>query len=74
MSVLLQIGRRPPQWPPASAADGHPEPDDRHPPNAAPGAAAEAHLFHSAHGAHLFVVDGSRVYDLPGEVEEQVRS
>ena len=49
MSVLLQIGRRPPE--PAV------EP--------APGGDAELRVFHSSAGTHLFVVDGSRIYDLP---------
>ncbi|WP_414583035.1 radical SAM protein [Scytonema sp. PCC 10023] len=30
--------------------------------------ATELHLFQSAEGSHLFVVDGSRIYDLPTEV------
>ncbi|MDQ4117227.1 MAG: radical SAM protein [Actinomycetota bacterium] len=46
MTVLLQIGRRPPDPPPP--AD---DPDLR--------------VFHSSVGAHVFVVDGSRIYDLP---------
>ncbi|WP_054567101.1 radical SAM protein [Frankia sp. R43] len=78
MTVLLQIGRRPPDPTPDPSPGGHPVPADRPLPGAVPdvvpGAAAEARLFHSAHGAHLFVVDGSRVYDLPGDVEGQVRS
>ncbi|MFE9823373.1 radical SAM protein [Streptomyces sp. NPDC005791] len=53
MTVLLQIGRRPPE----DAGTGH----------APPGPHSEVRLFRSAHGAHLFVTDGSRVYDLPEE-------
>ncbi|MDQ0784648.1 radical SAM/SPASM domain-containing protein [Streptomyces sp. B3I8] len=52
MSVLLQIGRRPAEPPTAG------------PP---PGLAAETKVFRSAYGAHLFVADGSRVYDLREE-------
>ena len=54
MSVLLQIGSRPPEPEPRSDAGAGPL-----------GLGAEAKVFHSAHGAHLFVADGSRVYDLP---------
>ncbi|MFD3761465.1 radical SAM protein [Streptomyces sp. NPDC058622] len=55
MTVLLQIGRRPPEPPePPGAAGG-----------TLPGPAAEVKVFRSDHGAHLFVADGSRVYDLP---------
>ncbi|MFI8104441.1 radical SAM protein [Streptomyces sp. NPDC086023] len=62
MTVLLQIGRRPPEEPrrPGTA-----------PPAATPappGASAEVKVFRSAHGAHLFVADGSRVYDVPEAV------
>ncbi|MFE2562166.1 radical SAM protein [Streptomyces sp. NPDC059352] len=53
MTVLLQIGRRPPDVP-AQATSPLP---------AGPGAQVRA--FRSAHGAHLFVADGSRLYDLP---------
>ena len=49
MTVLVQIGRRPPEPGPAGP----------------PGLAAETRVFRSAHGAHLFVADGSRIYDLP---------
>ncbi|MGP4049718.1 radical SAM protein [Streptomyces sp. 2A115] len=62
MTVLLQIGRRPPDPDPA------PEPD------APPGLAAEAKVFRSAHGAHLFLADGSRVYDLPEETADRLES
>ncbi|WP_331731638.1 radical SAM/SPASM domain-containing protein [Streptomyces sp. NBC_00073] len=54
MSVLLQIGRRPPEPEPQSDAGAGPL-----------GLEAEAKVFRSAHGAHLFVTDGSRIYDLP---------
>jgi uncharacterized protein len=46
MTVLLQIGRRPPDRP---GPDGDPQ----------------VRTFRSSVGAHVFVVDGSRVYDLP---------
>ena len=32
----------------------------------------ELHLFDSAIGSHLFVVDGSRIYDLPPEVANRL--
>jgi len=51
MTVLLQIGRRPP------------DPDP--PPDSAPGPDAELRFFRSSAGTHLFVADGSRIYDLP---------
>ncbi|MDQ3886123.1 MAG: radical SAM protein [Actinomycetota bacterium] len=54
MTVLLQIGRRPPDPDPPSA----PEPDP----------AAELRFFRSSAGTHLFVADGSRIYDLPDGV------
>ncbi|MEU4695077.1 radical SAM protein [Actinoplanes sp. NPDC023714] len=54
MTVLLQIGRRPPDEPVTDAS--------------------HARLFRSAGGAHLFVADGSRVYDLPDETAERVRT
>ncbi|MET9731055.1 radical SAM protein [Streptomyces sp. NPDC006458] len=57
MTVLLQIGRRPPEQPRPHAPDPAP-----------PAASAEVKVFRSAHGAHLFVADGSRVYDLPEEL------
>ncbi|MEU0741503.1 radical SAM protein [Streptomyces sp. NPDC006134] len=57
MTVLLRIGRRPPEPDPGPAGE----------PDAPPGLAAEAKVFRSAHGAHLFLADGSRVYDLPEE-------
>ncbi|MFE1292387.1 radical SAM protein [Streptomyces sp. NPDC058751] len=53
MTVLLQIGRRPPE----DGGTRHAPPDPR----------SEVRLFRSAYGAHLFVTDGSRVYDLPEE-------
>ena len=49
MTVLLQIGRRPP------------DPDP-------PGPEAELRFFRSSAGTHLFVADGSRIYDLPDGV------
>lgn len=54
MSVLLQIGRRPPD----------PEPDAE-PASGPRGLGAETRVFRSAHGTHLFLADGSRIYDLP---------
>ncbi|MFF1370388.1 SPASM domain-containing protein [Streptomyces virginiae] len=68
MSVLLQIGRRPPDRNPASAPG--PAPDAEAVSAAGSGGgplglAAETKVFRSAHGAHLFVADGSRIYDLP---------
>ena len=35
---------------------------------------AEARVFRSKVGSHLFVVDGSRVYDLPDEVVPETSS
>ncbi|WP_406365047.1 radical SAM protein [Streptomyces sp. NBC_01546] len=56
MSVFLQIGRRPPE----------PEREPESGPDSTPaGLPAETRVFRSAHGAHLFVADGSRIYDLP---------
>ncbi|WP_327733608.1 SPASM domain-containing protein [Streptomyces nojiriensis] len=55
MTVLLQIGRRPADPSPDGAGTAHARPDPR----------SEVRVFRSAHGAHLFVADGSRVYDLP---------
>ncbi|MFC5662642.1 radical SAM protein [Kitasatospora misakiensis] len=57
MTVLLQIGRRPP-GPAASALPAPAAPPTGHP---------DLRVFRSAHGAHLFLADGSRVYDLPDE-------
>lgn len=37
-----------------------------------PGPGAQLRVFRSAHGAHLFVADGSRVYDLPEPVAARV--
>lgn len=56
MSVFLQIGPRPPEpeREPESGPDSTP-----------PGLPAETRVFRSSHGAHLFVADGSRIYDLP---------
>ncbi|WP_462203104.1 radical SAM protein [Frankia sp. CcWB3] len=69
MTVLLQIGRRPPGWEPrpaegerAAVSGGAPDP------------AAEVRLFRSTRGAHLFVTDGSRVYDLPEDVARRVET
>ncbi|MEV5407864.1 radical SAM protein [Thermopolyspora sp. NPDC052614] len=61
MSVLLQIGPRPDGPPPA----GH---GDR------PGLAAEVKTFRSEHGAHLFVADGSRIYDIPAAVADRIEN
>ncbi|MFC8451445.1 radical SAM protein [Kitasatospora sp. NPDC057223] len=63
MSVLVQIGRRPEE--PAREPAG---------PAAPPGLAAEARVFRSAHGAHLFVADGSRIYDLTAESADRLES
>ncbi|MGW7455484.1 radical SAM protein [Streptomyces sp. NPDC054787] len=73
MTVLLQIGRRPPQGPP-QPPPGHPpgEPAPCGPPPREP--AAEVKVFRSAHGAHLFVADGSRVYDLPEPLAARVEA
>ncbi|WP_318209264.1 radical SAM/SPASM domain-containing protein [Streptomyces sp. SJL17-1] len=58
MSVLLQIGRRPPE--------PEPEPEPETEPASGPrGLGAETRVFRSAHGTHLFLADGSRIYDLP---------
>ncbi|WP_051795875.1 radical SAM protein [Streptomyces sp. NRRL S-87] len=56
MTVLLQIGRRPPDLP-AQATGLLPD-----------GPGSQVRVLRSAHGAHLFVVDGSRLYDLPEDV------
>jgi uncharacterized protein len=56
MSVLLQIGRRPPEPGPPTDVEAGPL-----------GLGAEAKVFRSAHGAHLFIADGSRIYDLPDD-------
>ncbi|MGH8921735.1 MAG: radical SAM protein, partial [Actinomycetes bacterium] len=56
--VLLQIGRRPPDFPFSL------EPT----PQAAPGVDAELRFLHSSAGRHVFVADGSRIYDLPDDV------
>ncbi|MEO3870915.1 radical SAM protein [Nonomuraea sp. B12E4] len=37
-----------------------------------PGLAAELKVFRSAHGAHLFLADGSRVYDVPPGVADRL--
>ncbi|MGW7607584.1 radical SAM protein [Streptomyces sp. NPDC054766] len=63
MSVLLQIGRRPPEPARLPGPGGVPP----GPGGGPPGPATELRVFRSAHGAHLFVADGSRVYDLPEE-------
>ncbi|MEV6974046.1 radical SAM protein [Kitasatospora sp. NPDC093806] len=63
MTVLLQIGRRPPGETPPGATPPEETPPGATPPDGHP----EVKVFRSAHGAHLFVADGSRVYDLPDE-------
>ncbi|MFD6345567.1 radical SAM protein [Streptomyces roseolus] len=55
--MLLQIGRRPPE----------PEPEAE-PASGPRGLDAETRVFRSAHGTHLFLADGSRIYDLPEAV------
>ncbi|MBZ9599826.1 SPASM domain-containing protein [Streptomyces yangpuensis] len=67
MTVLLQIGRRPPDPPPQGLPAPSPAPAPGPPP-----ASAEAKVFRSAHGAHLFVADGSRVYDLPEPLADRL--
>ncbi|MGW6917594.1 radical SAM protein [Kitasatospora sp. NPDC054939] len=61
MTVLLQIGRRPP----GDATPGHTPGGETPAAGGPPGPYSEVRVFRSAHGAHLFVADGSRVYDLP---------
>ncbi|MGQ0773925.1 MAG: radical SAM protein [Pseudonocardiales bacterium] len=56
--VLLQIGRRPPD--PTPPVDSTPQPE--------PGPEAELRFFRSSAGTHVFVADGSRIYDLPDDV------
>ncbi|MFI8497734.1 radical SAM protein [Streptomyces sp. NPDC085524] len=60
MTVLLQIGRRPPEPEPQPESEAQPQPG-----SGPLGLGAETRVFRSAHGAHLFVADGSRIYDLP---------
>lgn len=59
MSVLLQIGRRPPE--PSPETDPDPV-----------GPTAKIRVFRSAQGAHVFVVDGSRIYDVPDAVADKL--
>ncbi|MDT9698412.1 radical SAM/SPASM domain-containing protein [Streptomyces sp. P17] len=54
MTVLLQIGRRPPDGPAQPRGSARP-----------PDGSAEFKVFRSARGAHLLLTDGSRIYDLP---------
>ncbi|MGK5693478.1 radical SAM protein [Streptomyces sp. URMC 128] len=65
MSVLLQIGRRPPEPEPGRQAGWD---------SARPGLPAETRVFRSAHGAHLFVADGSRIYDLPEATADRLEA
>ncbi len=50
MTVLLQIGRRPPDPEPPLGSD------------------PELRFFRSSAGTHLFVADGSRIYDVPDDM------
>ncbi|MFE1409837.1 hypothetical protein ACFW6F_03345 [Streptomyces sp. NPDC058746] len=56
MTVLLQIGRRPPEPEPQPESEAQPQPG-----SGPLGLGAETRVFRSAHGAHLFVADGSRI-------------
>lgn len=45
----------------------------RQAPRGAPEPARQSHVFETAHGAHVLVVDGSRIYSVDAETAEQLR-